>query len=35
MVEDIFDFTARAMLIPAVLVNGKIEGTEDANKRFF
>lgn len=34
MVEDIFDFTARAMLIPAVLVNGKIEGTEDANKRF-
>lgn len=34
LVEDIFDFTARAMLIPAVLVNGKIEGTKDANTRF-
>ncbi len=32
--EDIFDFTARAMLIPVVLVNGKVEATEDANKRF-
>ena len=34
MVEDIFDFTARTFLIPAVLVNGKVEGTENANKRF-
>ncbi len=34
IVEDIFDFTARAMLIPAVLINGKIEGTRDANTRF-
>lgn len=34
IVEDIFDFTSRAMLIPAVLINGKIEGTKDANTRF-
>lgn len=34
MIEDIFDFTARGFLIPAVLVNGKIEGTADANARF-
>ena len=34
MIEDIFDFTARGLLIPAVLVNGKIEGTKDANTRF-
>lgn len=34
MVEDIFDFTARSMQIPAVLVNGTIEGTADANARF-
>lgn len=34
MFEDIFDFTARSMLIPAVLQNGKIEGTQDANSRF-
>lgn len=33
-VEDIFDFTARAFLIPAVLVNGKVEATSDANNRF-
>lgn len=32
--EDILDFTARAFNIPAVLVNGKIEGTSDANTRF-
>lgn len=32
--EDIFDFTARAFLIPAVLVNGKVEATSDANNRF-
>lgn len=34
LVEDIFDFTARAFLLPAVLVNGKVEATEDANTRF-
>lgn len=34
LVEDIFDFTARGFLIPVVLVNGKVEATEDANKRF-
>lgn len=34
LMEDIFDFTARAFLIPAVLVNGKVEATSDANQRF-
>ena len=34
MIEDIFDFTARGFLIPAVLVNGSVEGTSDANTRF-
>lgn len=34
LIEDIFDFTARGFLIPAVLVNGQIEGTQDANTRF-
>lgn len=34
IVEDIFNYVARALLIPAVLVNGKIEGTSDANTRF-
>ena len=34
MVEDIFNYVARALLIPAVLVNGKVESTDDANKRF-
>ena len=34
LIEDIFDFTARGFLIPAVLVNGSIEGTADANTRF-
>lgn len=34
LVADIFDFTARGFLIPAVLVNGKVESTEDANSRF-
>lgn len=32
--QDIFDYTARALLIPTVLINGNVEGTEDANKRF-
>lgn len=34
IVEDIFNYTARALLIPAVLVNGKVEQTADANTRF-
>lgn len=32
--EDIFGMTARAFLIPVVLINGTVEGTVDANKRF-
>ena len=32
--EDIFDCTARGFLIPAVLVNGTVQGTADANSRF-
>lgn len=34
MVEDIFNWTARAFQIPAVLVNGKVEATGDAENRF-
>lgn len=34
LIDDVFNLTARALLIPAVLVNGTIEGTADANKRF-
>ena len=34
LTEDIFSMTARAFLIPVVLINGNVEGTEDANKRF-
>lgn len=34
LTEDIFNMTARAFLIPVVLINGNVEGTEDANKRF-
>lgn len=34
LVEDIFNFTAQSFLIPIVLVNGKVEATADANKRF-
>ena len=34
LMEDIFNFTARGFLIPAVLVNGKVEATNDANNRF-
>lgn len=34
MIEDVFDFTARGFHIPAVLINGKVEGTADANSRF-
>ena len=32
--EDIFNNTAKALLIPIVLVNGKVEATADANNRF-
>lgn len=34
LTEDIFDFTARGFLLPAVLVNGKVEATGDATSRF-
>lgn len=34
IVEDIFDFTANAFLIPPVLLRGQVEGTADANSRF-
>ncbi len=33
LAEDLFDFTARTFLIPAVLVNGKVEATADASGR--
>lgn len=32
--EDIFNWTARGFLIPAVLVGGKVEATGDAEERF-
>lgn len=34
LVEDIFQFTAGALHIPVVLVNGKVEAVKDANKRW-
>lgn len=34
LVEDIFNWTAMGVGIPAVLVNGKVESTKDANSRF-
>lgn len=34
LIEDIFDFTARSMNIPAVLINGKVEATAGATSRF-
>ena len=34
LVEDVFDFTARAMNIPAVLINGKVEAASGATSRF-
>ena len=34
LVEDIFNSTAKALLIPVVLTNGKVEATTDANNRF-
>lgn len=33
-VEDVFNLTARALLIPAVLSNGSVEATGDAEQRF-
>lgn len=35
LVNDIFDFTANAFLIPSVLLRGQVEGTADAVQRFF
>lgn len=34
MVDDIFDFTAKALQIPAVLVQGQVSGAENALERF-
>lgn len=34
LVDDIFDFTARAFLIPPVLLRGEVAGTEDAIERW-
>lgn len=34
LVNDIFDFTANAFLIPPVLLRGQVEGTADAVQRF-
>lgn len=33
MIDDIFDFTAKAFQLPAVLINGKVEGVEGAKGR--
>ena len=33
LIEDVFDFTARGFLLPVVLVNGRVETTEDATRR--
>ena len=32
--KDIFAFTAKALQIPAVLIDGTVQGTEDAQARF-
>ena len=34
LVDDIYEITARAFQIPSVLVQGQVEGTQDANGRF-
>lgn len=34
LVEDVFTFTARCCLIPAVLINGQVSGAENAVERF-
>lgn len=34
MIQDIFDFTANAFLVPPVLLRGQVEGIADAQSRF-
>lgn len=34
LVQDVFDFTANAFLIPPVLLRGQVEGIADAQRRF-
>lgn len=34
MIQDVFDFTANAFLIPPVLLRGQVEGIADAQNRF-
>lgn len=34
MIQDVFDFTANAFLIPPVLLRGQVEGIADAQSRF-
>lgn len=34
LVDDVFAFTAKALLIPVVLIDGKVEATGDARQRF-
>lgn len=34
MIDDIFDFTAKAFQIPTVLLGGQVEGTQDAMNRW-
>lgn len=34
MIDDIFDFTAKAFAIPPVLLGGQVAGTEDAQNRW-
>jgi len=34
LIQDVFDFTANAFLIPPVLLRGQVEGIADANNRF-
>lgn len=34
MVQDVFDFTANAFLVPPVLLRGQVEGIADAQNRF-
>lgn len=34
LTEEVFDFTARAFLLPSVIMSGKVEATEDAYRRF-
>lgn len=34
LTEEVFDFTARAFLLPSVIMSGKVEATADAYRRF-